>query len=82
MAGFETLDGARTQLQLFALVCRFTPFTDKARNAWRGLCPLEIAGYPVKDGRLYKMLRAPLADNIIELAVSPEGEEVVSAAAA
>ena len=83
MAGFETLEGARTQFQLFALVYRFTPFTDKARKAWRGLCPLEIAGYPVQDCRLYKMLRAPLADNIIELAVSPEheGEQVASAAA-
>jgi len=69
MAGFETLEGARLQLRLFALVYRFTPFTEKARPSWRGKCPLEIAGYEVQDLPLYKMLRTPLATNIIELAV-------------
>ena len=81
MAGFETFEGARLQLRLFALVYRFSPFTEKARSSWRGKCPLEIAGYEVQDFPLYKMLRRPLATNIIELAVGRQDSLPLEASA-
>ena len=62
MAGFESLQTARIQIRLFALIYRFTPFTVDARKRFRNKCPLELAGYEVNNLPIYQFLRSPLLE--------------------
>jgi transposase-like protein/DNA-directed RNA polymerase subunit RPC12/RpoP len=43
--GFESIKSARVYLAVFEKIYRFTPFSDDARPAIQGKCPLQIAGY-------------------------------------
>jgi transposase-like protein len=43
--GFESIESARVYLAVFEKIYRFTPFSDDARPAIRGKCPLQLAGY-------------------------------------
>jgi transposase-like protein len=47
--GFESIDTARCYLAVFEKVYRFTPFSDDAQARIRGKCPLELAGYEVRN---------------------------------
>ena len=43
--GFESIETAQVYLGVFETIYRFTPFSDDARPAIRGQCPLQLAGY-------------------------------------
>jgi len=47
--GFETLETAQRYLGVFEKVYRFTPFSQDAQKRIRGKCPLELAGYDVRQ---------------------------------
>lgn len=47
--GFESLATAQVYLGVFEKVYRFTPFSDDAQPAIRGKCPLELAGYDLRQ---------------------------------
>jgi len=47
--GFETLETAQSFLGVFEKVYRFTPFSADAQARIRGKCPLELAGYDIRQ---------------------------------
>ena len=47
--GFESLQSAQQYLAVFEKLYRFTPFSDDAQPAIRGKCPLQLAGYDIKQ---------------------------------
>jgi transposase-like protein len=47
--GFESLETARLFLGVFEKVYRFTPFSPDAQPRIRGKCPLELAGYDIRQ---------------------------------
>jgi MULE transposase domain. len=47
--GFESLTTAQVYLGVFEKIYRFTPFSDDAQPAIRGKCPLELAGYDLRQ---------------------------------
>jgi hypothetical protein len=47
--GFENIETAQLYLAVFEKLYRFTPFSDDARPAIRGKCPLELAGYDISQ---------------------------------
>jgi transposase-like protein len=56
-AGFDSLETARCYLHLFELTYRFTPFGPEVQPYLRGKCPLELAGYDLKQVPLAHYLR-------------------------
>lgn len=48
MAGLESIETARIQLQLFRFFYRLTPMREPRLKEHRGLCPLERAGHEVR----------------------------------
>jgi transposase-like protein len=81
MCGFDSLETARTYLNLFELVYRFTPFVEdnkpvKGRELdIRGKCPLELAGYSISDMPIARIMRARILglppESIRQLVPSP-----------
>jgi transposase-like protein len=47
--GFESMTTAQVYLGVFEKLYRFTPFSDDAQPAIRGKCPLELAGYDLRQ---------------------------------
>jgi len=47
--GFENLETAQLYLAVFEKLYRFTPFSNDAQPRLRGKCPLELAGYNIRD---------------------------------
>jgi transposase-like protein len=47
--GFDTLESAQLFLGVFEKVYRFTPFSQDAQPRLRGKCPLELAGYDIRQ---------------------------------
>jgi transposase-like protein len=47
--GFESIESAQLYLAVFEKLYRFTPFSDDARPAIRGQCPLQLAGYDISQ---------------------------------
>jgi len=47
--GFDTLETAQCFLGVFEKVYRFTPFSQDAQAGIRGKCPLELAGYDIRQ---------------------------------
>jgi len=47
--GFESQTTAQVYLGVFEKLYRFTPFSDDAEPAIRGKCPLELAGYDLRQ---------------------------------
>ena len=47
--GFESIQTAHVFLGVFEKVYRLTPFSDDAQPAIRGKCPLELAGYDIRQ---------------------------------
>ena len=47
--GFESIESAQLYLAVFEKLYRFTPFSDDARPAIRGKCPLQLAGYDISQ---------------------------------
>jgi hypothetical protein len=60
MAGLESIETARIQLQLFSFYYRLTPLQEAVNKEQRGKCPLERAGWCVQG--------IPIADYIRKLA--------------
>lgn len=66
MCGFDSIETARTYLNLFELAYRFTPFCRDNRPVKgrkldiRGKCPLELAGYDVSQIPIARILRGQL----------------------
>ncbi len=66
MAGFDSIDSARSFLNLFSLFYRFTPFGKDNRPVEgrtldiRGKCPLQLAGYDISLMPLAHILHAHL----------------------
>ena len=59
--GFDSLESARSYVWGFALVYRLTPLSLEVKDrSMRGKCPLEIAGYPVRELPVWKYLNTPL----------------------
>lgn len=64
MCGFDSIETARTYLNLFELAYRFTPFVADNKPVQgreldiRGKCPLELAGYDISDMPIAKIMRA------------------------
>ena len=59
MCGLDSFESAQVYLRLFELVYRLTPFMDDNPGNKRGKCPLELAGYDLKQ--------LPIADFFIHL---------------
>jgi hypothetical protein len=59
MCGLDSFESAQVYLRLFELVYRLTPFMEDNPGAKRGKCPLELAGYDLKQ--------LPIADFFINL---------------
>ncbi|MCL4487330.1 MAG: transposase [Chloroflexi bacterium] len=49
MGGLDSFQSAQVYLRLFELVYRLTPFMDDNPGHKRGKCPLELAGYDLKQ---------------------------------
>lgn len=47
--GFDSIESAQLYLAVFEKLYRFTPFSDDARPAIRGKCPLQLAGYDISQ---------------------------------
>jgi transposase-like protein len=66
MCGFDSIETARTYLNLFELAYRFTPFCRDNRPVKgreldiRGKCPLELAGYNISQMPIAQILRGQL----------------------
>jgi transposase-like protein len=56
-AGFDSLETARCYLHLFELTYRLTPFGPEVQPHLRGKCPLELAGYDLRQVPLARYLR-------------------------
>jgi transposase-like protein len=55
--GFENIDSAQLYLGVFEKVYRFTPFSNDAQKRIRGKCPLELAGYDVRNLPMAQLFR-------------------------
>lgn len=55
--GFECIETARLYLGVFEKVYRFTPFSSDAQERIRGKCPLELAGYQVRELPMTQLFR-------------------------
>lgn len=64
MAGLESIETARIQLQLFRFFYRLTPMREPRLKEHRGLCPLERAGHEVRG--------IPVADYIRRFSIAWE----------
>ncbi len=66
MCGFDSIETARTYLNLFELAYRFTPFVKDNRPVKgrkldiRGKCPLELAGYDISQMPISQVMRAQI----------------------
>ena len=47
--GFESIQTAQLFLGVFEKMYRLSPFSDDAQPAIRGKCPLELAGYDIRQ---------------------------------
>lgn len=56
-AGFDSLETAQCYLHLFELTYRLTPFGSEVQPHLRGKCPLELAGYDLRQVPLVRYLR-------------------------
>ena len=55
--GFESIQTAQLYLAVFEQVYRFTPFSADAQAHLRGKCPLELAGYEVRQLPMAQLFR-------------------------
>jgi transposase-like protein len=60
--GFNTIETAQIYLAVFEWCYRFTPFTQDAQPRIRGKCPLELAGYDVRQLPMAKICRGQVLD--------------------
>jgi len=57
MAGFESIESARSYVALFSLFYRLRPF---AEGKYAGYCPAEIAGHDLSQIPLFSLLNQPI----------------------
>jgi transposase-like protein len=60
--GFDTIETAQIYLAVFEWCYRFTPFTADAQRRIRGKCPLELAGYDMRQLPMTQICRGQVLD--------------------
>lgn len=65
--GFENIETAHLYLAVFEKLYRFTPFSDDARPAIRGKCPLQLAGYDISQMPMTALCQGLSLDWPVEL---------------
>ncbi len=67
--GFESIASAQLYLAVFEKLYRFTPFSDDARPAIRGKCPLQLAGYDISQIPMASLCQGLSPDWPLQLAL-------------
>lgn len=65
--GFDTIETAQLFLAVFEKLYRFTPFSADAQPGIRGKCPLELAGYDIRQLPMAALCRGLSFDWSVEM---------------